>query len=94
MSKKSPKQLLSAITSTSSKNYTKSLEDLQYNLSTFLTEDVYFSEIEKYGEESMLIVKYLLKSGIIYITTKDDRILLTPVGESLLIELNNMLFYV
>jgi len=94
MRKKSPKQLLSAIASTSSKNYTKSLEDLQYNLSTFLNEDVYFSEIEKYGEESMLIVKYLLKSSIIYITAKDDRVLLTPVGESLLIELNNMLFYV
>lgn len=92
MKKPNTKKLLTALSTAT--QYTKSLEDLQYNLTMFLNEDIYLSQIEKYGDESLLIVKYLLKTDIIFISSKDDRILLTPVGECLLIELNNMLFCV
>ena len=92
MSKVNVKQVLSLLAT--DKHYTKTLEDLKYNLSIFLNEDVYFKQIKKYGNESLLIVKYLLKYNIIYMTTKDKRILLTPYGERLLTEINNMLFYV
>ncbi len=86
------KQLLRAIKS--AKQHAKSLEDLQYNLSIFLNEDIYLNQIEKHGKESMLILKYLLKTNVIFVAAKNERILLTPLGESLLVELNNMLLYI
>lgn len=91
MNDNSAKQLLSKLVD--NKSSTRSLEDLQYNLSSILNEDVYLKQIKQYGDESLMIISYLLKLNIIYIATKNKRILLTPTGENLLFELNNMLFH-
>lgn len=90
MKSQDTKKIISNLTS--KKNYLNSLEDLQYNLTTFLNEDIYLSQIEKYGSESILVITYLLKANVIFVREKDERILLTPTGEILLIEVNNMLF--
>jgi hypothetical protein len=89
MKKANTKKILSALTS--KKNYAQTLEDLKYNLSTFLNEDIYLSQIEKYGTESLIVVTLLLKFNVILIAEKDERVVLTPTGENLLVELNNLL---
>lgn len=72
----------------------KYLEDLQYNLSTFMNEDVYITDFNFNDVDSMNLLRAFIRVKLIYITKKDNRILLLPAGETLLTELNYMLLYI
>ena len=70
------------------------LEDLQYNLDVFLNEDVYIEDFELNDKASLFWISFFEQHKLIYISTEEERILLTPKGEGLLIEINLLLFYV
>lgn len=73
--------------------FNKSLEDLQYNLTFFLNEDVYLSNFNSEDKMAMFWIDYFRKNNFLYVTKKDKRLLLTPAGEKLLVEVNNLLLY-
>lgn len=86
------KDLISSLVS--EKETVRDLEDLQYNLSTFLNEDIYLDQFSRPKDGAALLLLFFMeKKGLILITSIDERIVLTPLGESLLIELNSMLLY-
>jgi hypothetical protein len=69
----------------------KVLEDLQYNLTVFLNEDVYLDHFEE--AESLFWVDFFEKNGMIFITETEERLLLTPAGQTILNEINSLLLY-
>lgn len=73
--------------------FNKSLEDLQYNLTFFLNEDVYLANFNSTDKMAMFWIDYFRKNNFLYVTKKDKRMLLTPAGEKLLVEVNNLLLY-
>jgi hypothetical protein len=86
------KLLKSAIKNKSKTKQT--VEDLQYNLTTFLNEDIYVDDFELEDTTSLFWINFFEKNKLIFIAEKDGRILLTPVGETLLIEINYLLLYI
>ncbi len=69
----------------------KVLEDLQYNLTVFLNEDIYLDHFDE--PDSLYWVDFFEKNGLIFITETEQRLLLTPAGQTFLNEINSLLLY-
>ena len=70
----------------------KLLDDLQYNFTAFLNEDVYLDQFVD-DSESLFWIDFFETNKLVFITEKDDRVLLTPAGQTLLNEINSLLLY-
>lgn len=90
MSKQDLSKLMEGISSKFKENC---IEDLQYNLSTFLNEDIYLDDFDSKDTSSLFWINFFVKNKLIFISKEEQRILLLPAGESLLIEINYLLFY-
>lgn len=81
-------ELIKSVPKTKTK---KILDDLQYNLTAFLNEDVYMDHFEDL--DSLYWINFFKTNNLIYITKEENRVLLTPTGITVLNEINSLLLY-
>ena len=89
----SKKKLPKLIEGLSSKIKENCLEDLQYNLSAFLNEDIYLKDFDSEDVTSLFWINFFIKHKLIFVSKEEQRLLLLPDGQALLIEINFLLLY-